>query len=311
MTLILPSVAIVTALFLATSALADDEPMDHAQHMGHSGHQMTPQQIAELKKKVPLYANFTDAQINENMGRMAPDTETYLSASSVRGPIGVLGLGHGYAGDGNKQFEAGYAGVAKKHQTAVGLGMSMMGSGHVQEAVDQLEAAGAKTIVVLPSETSETSSLVRQWHYMFGLTDASAYLDVPRIRTSAKIVMAKSPTRSPIIGEILADNLKSVSKDTSKEAVLLVMHGPENAAENEDELANLARLAEIVKKETGITEVSYGSLQDDAPAPIRTANVQRMRDWIAKTHAAGKTVLMEPVLLTVGGRVSQKLAVAF
>lgn len=303
------TLALALLLLAAAPARADEgeQPMDHSQHQGHAGHQMTPEQIAELRRKVPLYAGFTDEQINENMGRMTPDSEAYLSAASVRDAVGVLGLGHGYAGDGNEQFKAGYVAVAKVHPTAVGLGMAMMSSSHVQEAVDQLEAAGAKTIVVLPSETSETSSLVRQWHYMFGLTDQSGYLEVPRIRTSAKIVMAKSPTRSPIIGQILGENMKAMSRDPAKEAALLVMHGPENKAENEDELQNLGRLAAIVAQVTGISDIYYDSLQDDAPPAIRAANVQRMRDWITKAQAAGKTVLVEPVLLTAGGRVSQKL----
>ncbi len=302
-------VALAAVLLLGPcgSALADEEATDHAQHPGHAGHEMTPGQIAALKKKVPLYAGFTDAQINENMSRMAPDTAAYLSSATLHGTVGVLGLGHGYAGDGNDQFKAGYAGVAKQHPTAVGLGMSMMNSSHVQTAVNELEAAGAKTIVVLPSETSETSSLVRQWHYMFGLRDDSAYLDVPRIQAKAKIIMMKSPTRSPLIGQILADNLKTVSREPAKEAALLIMHGPENAAENVDELQNLAKLAAIVQTQTGISEVFYGSLQDDAPAPIRTANVQRMRQWIERANASGKAVLVEPVLLTASGRVSQKL----
>ncbi len=260
-----------------------------------------------LRKKIPLYAGFTDQQINENMSRMTPDTEAYLSGPSVRDSIGVLGLGHGYAGDGNDQFKAGYASVATVHPTAVGLGMSMMDSAHVQAAVDKLEAAGATTIIVLPSETSETSSLVRQWHYMFGLTDNSGYLEVPRVRTRAKIIMAKSPTRSPIIGRILGENLKSASKDPVNEVALLVMHGPESKEENDEELRNLARLAAVVKDVTGIAEVFYGSLQDDAPPEIRAANVARMREWIAKANASGKTVLVEPVLLTASGRVSQKI----
>ena len=268
---------------------------------------MSAEQIAVLKKKVPLYAGFTDEQINQNMSRMMPDSEAYLSSPAVHGSVGVLGLGHGYAGDGNEQFKAGYAEIAREYPTAVGLGMSMMGSTHVQTAVNKLEAAGARTIVVLPSETSETSSLVHQWHYMFGLTSESAYLDVPRVETRAKILMAKSPTRSPIIGQILADNLKAASKIPATEAALLIMHGPQNAADNQDELRNLAKLADIVKKETSISLVYYASLQDDAPPAIRAANVEGMRKWIAMARAAGKTVLVEPVLLTAGGRVSQKL----
>lgn len=296
--------AVILGLLLGGPATPDDAAADHS---GHAGHAMTPEQLAMLRKKIPLYAGFTDQQINENMSRMTPDTEAYLSGPSVRDSIGVLGLGHGYAGDGNDQFKAGYASVATVHPTAVGLGMSMMDSAHVQAAVDKLEAAGATTIIVLPSETSETSSLVRQWHYMFGLTDNSGYLEVPRVRTRAKIIMAKSPTRSPIIGRILGENLKSASKDPVNEVALLVMHGPESKEENDEELRNLARLAAVVKDVTGIAEVFYGSLQDDAPPEIRAANVARMREWIAKANASGKTVLVEPVLLTASGRVSQKI----
>jgi hypothetical protein len=298
------------ALLAAAWSVADEPAVDHSKmdHSAHGGHQMTPEQLAVLRKKVPLYAGFTDEQINENMGRMAPDTEDYLSPPSVRDAIGVLGLGHGYAGNGNDQFKAGYAAVAAVHPTAVGLGMSMMDSSHVQKAVDQLEAAGATTIVVLPSETSESSSLVRQWHYMFGLTDNSGYLEVPRVKTKARIVMATSPTRSPTIGRILGDNLKCVSKDPAREAAILIMHGPENKAENDEELRNLAKLAAIARQESGLSEVFYGSLQDDAPAAIRAANVAAMRDWIAKTSSSGKKVLVVPVLLTASGRVSQKIA---
>ena len=256
-----------------THAADGDVAMDHSQHQGPAGHQMTPEQIATLRKKVPLYAEFTDQQINENMSRMTPDTQAYLSSQSVRDSIGVLGLGHGYAGDGNEQFKAGYAAVATVHPTAVGLGMSMMDSSHIQAAVNELEAAGAETIVVLPSETSDTSSLVRQWRYIFNLTDDSGYLEVPRVRTKARIIMAKSPTRSPIIGQILGENLKTASRDPAKEAALLIMHGPEKQEENEGELRNLAKLAAIVKEVTGISEVFYGSLQDDAPPAIRAANV--------------------------------------
>jgi len=299
--------AIALGLLFGVTSLADEEATDHSAHAGHGGHQMTPAQIELLKKKVPLYQGFTDEQINENMSRMAPDTQAYLSAPSLRDSIGVLGLGHGYAGDGNRQFEAGYAAVAAVHPTAVGLGMSMMDSSHIQAAVDRLEAAGATTIVVLPSETSETSSLVRQWHYMFGLTDTSAYLEVPRVRTKAKVIMATSPTRSPVIGRLLGENLKSASRDPAREAAILIMHGPERKDENEDELRNLAKLAAIARDVSGVSEVSYGSLQDDAPPAIRAANVARMREWIDRTTASGKTVLVVPVLLTAGGRVSQKI----
>jgi hypothetical protein len=267
---------------------------------------MTAEQIAILKSKIPLYQKYTDAQINESMSRMV-DSEAYLSAPSVRDKVGILALGHGYGEPGNTQFKNGYAKIAAVHPTAAGLGMAMMDSAYIQKAVDELVAAGAETIVVLPTEVGQETSLIRQWDYIFGRTDTSSYLDVPRVKTTARVVMTQTPTRSPIVARILADNLKSVSRSPAGEAALLIMHGPEDAPDNEKELANLRRHAEVVQKATGIAAIHSASLQDDAPPDIRQANVNRMRQWIEQQIAGGKRVLVAPVLMTSGGGVSDRI----
>lgn len=279
-----------------------------AETMDHSQHQMTAEQIATLKSKVPLYVKFTDEQINRSMTMMPPDTEAYISSESVRDHVGILALSHGYFGDGNEQFKAGYAKVATVHPTAVGLGMAMMTSGYIQTAIDNLEAAGAKTIVVLPTEIGELNPLVRQWRYILGLRQESAFLDVPRVQTKAKILMAETPTNSPIVARILAENLKTVSKDPAREVALLIMHGQDNEQDNEPELRNLGKQAAAVQKLTGISDVFYASLQDDAPPEIRAANVKRMRDWVENARASGKSVLVAPVLMTRGGTVTKRIA---
>ena len=294
------------AAFIATVLLA--VPAVAAETMDHSQHQMTPEQIATLRAKVPLYANFSDERINQGMSSMPPDTEAYLSSDTVRDHVGILALSHGYFGDGNEQFKAGYAKVATVRPTAVGLGMAMMSSGYIQTAVNNLEAAGAETIVVLPTEIGQANPLVRQWSYIFGLRSESAFLDVPRVQTKAKILMAETPTNSPIVARILAENLKTVSKEPAREVALLVMHGQDNEKDNEPELLNLGKQAAAVQKLTGISDVFYASLQDDAPPETRAANVKRMREWVGKASASGKTVLVAPVLMTRGGTVTRRIA---
>lgn len=302
----IPAVVAAAAL-LAAGIPAIATAAETADHSEHAGHQMTPKQFATLRAKIPLYANYSDAEIAEAMTHMMPDSDAYLSAKSVRGSVGVLGLGHGYAGDGNDQFKAGFVNVAKLHPTAVGLGMVMMDSGHIQKAVSELEAAGAQTIVVLPSEVGHASNLVRQWEYVFGLRDDSSYLDVPRVQTRAKIILAKTPTTSPLIGRILADHIKSISKEPAKEVALLITHGDTDAVVNAAELDNLAQKAPIVKEFTGISVVSWETLQDDSPPANRKANVDRIRGWIEKQSASGKTVLVAPVLMTASGVVTKKI----
>jgi hypothetical protein len=287
-------------------AEAQSSGADHAAHQNHADHQMTQEQLATLRSKIPLYAGYTDEQIHESMARMT-DSEAYLSAPGVRGEVGVLALGHGYGEKGNQQFKNGYAKIATVHPTAAGLGMAMMDSAHIQKAVDDLVAAGAKTIVVVPTEVGQETSLIRQWDYIFGRTDVSSYLDVPRVKTTARIVMAQTPTRSPIVARVLADHVKGISTNPAAEAALLIMHGPEDARDNQNELANLRKTAEAVQQATGVSAIHAASLQDDAPQAIRQANVNRMRQWIEQQIAAGKKVLVAPVLMTSGGTVTAKL----
>jgi len=297
--------ALLLCLTLPAARGAEDPHAGHAaQGSGH--HDMTPEQMTTLRAKIPLYATYTDAQIHESMSRMR-EVWDYLSPAGVRGDVGVLGLGHGYGDKGDAQFKAGYGDIAKTNPTAVGLGMAMMDSSHIQRAVDALEAAGAKTIVVLPTEIGEPSNLTVQWDWILGRSDRSAYLDVPKLKTSARIVKTQTPTVSPITGEILAENLRTISREPSGEFAVLVAHGPTDATENEIELAALGRHAETLRKELGLAGAASFTLQDDAPKDVRDANVARIRDLIATETKAGRRVLVAPVLITGGGFVSMKI----
>lgn len=311
----IPDVMLASLVLLfgvaASGAGGEASTADHSQHQGHAGHQMSHEQIEILKSKIELYRPYTDEQINAAMSRMY-EAQEYLSPPSVRNEIGILGLGHGYKAEGDALFKRGYAGVAEVYPTAVGLGMTMMDSAHIQASVDQLEAAGAKTIVVLPTEVGDNTSLIRQWDYAFGLTDKSSYLDVPRIRSKARIVVAKTPTTSPLLTRILADYVKAASSKPAGEVVVMIAHGPEDPADNQKELANLASHAAGIKAATGVSDVMYGTLQDDAPPEIRQKNVDRIRGWISAAAVSGKKVIVVPVVIVsrsgVSGRIAKDLA---
>lgn len=284
---------------LAAPIVADE---DHAAHQ----HKMSAEDLAVLRRKIPLYQQYSDDRINESMSRMH-DLEAYISPASVHNRIGVLALGHGYGEPGNNLFQAAFRPVAAKLPTAASLGMAMMSSSHVQAAVDDLEKAGATIIVVLPAEIGDDTSLIRQWNYIFDRTNESAYLDVPRVHSKAQIVVAKTPTTSPLVGEILADYARSAVKEPTKEAALLIAHGPEEAADNDKLLKILEDQAAKVQQATGLSVVHFDSLQDDAPTAVRTANVKRMRDWIKDTAAGGKKVIVLQVIMTSQGGVTQRI----
>ena len=277
----------------------------------HSQHTMTPEQIAELRSKIPLYQEYSDEQIVANMQNMAPDYGEYLSGASVTGEIGILALGHGFRETGDALFKSALDPIADRYPTSVGLGMSMMDSGHIQTEVDKLVAAGAKTIVVVPVTMGADSSLVQQWDYIFGRGAESAYLDVPQVTTEADIVIAPTPTFSPIMSRILRDFAVEISTEPANEVVIVIGHGPTEEEQNAQELAAMELHAAFIRGNSDLKDVRVATLQDDAPRAIRAANVERIRGWIEEAEGQGKTVLVISTLPTQGavqGRIKNDLA---
>ena len=260
------------------------EGMDH-QHM------MTPEQMTELRQKIPLYKDYSDEEIMEGMMHMPPDFWDLISSKDMQGNVGVLALGHGYKLGGNEQFE-NYAGpISKVYPTAVAPGMAMMSSSHIQQAVDELTSKhGVKTIVVLPMEPGDDTSLIGQWRYIFGLRDDAPYLSVPQVKTDAKIIFTKSPAADPRIATIMRDYALEVSTHPEKDRLILVSHGPETPEANPAELALLEKHADTIRKSSKFTDIEVISIQDDAVPPIRAAHVEELRNVIKEATDQGRDV---------------------
>ena len=290
------------------------KPMDHsnhdmAQHDGHDmsehssepdelgrrlfgmKHKMTPEISEELREKVPLFAKYSDAEIGMAMFMMGPNYAWYLSDSDVQGEQGVLMLMHGFR-DGDPMFKKQVEGFSTLFPTAMAPGMSMMMSTHIQLAVDDLEAAGAKTIVVVPIVSTAHNTMMRQWEYIFGLEDEASYASVNRVETDADILFAKPPGDDPVIAEILIDHALEISSDPAQETVIVAAHGPSFAEDNELVLAELANLASIMKEDSDFANVDALTLQDDAAPEIRDANVAKLRSMVSEAIEAGNEVLI-------------------
>jgi sirohydrochlorin ferrochelatase len=269
----------------------------------HSAHEnmLTPEVLAVLRSKIPLYQELTDQEIAAGMERMGPNYRVYVSDKSVQGDIAILGLGHGFNEPGNTQFREAFEPISKTYPTAVGYGMAMMTSAHIQTAVDDLVAAGAKTIVVIPTTYTSFNNLSRQWDYIFGRHDVSSYLDVPHVQTEATVVFAPPQTDSPIIADILVELAQDISTDPENELLIVASHGPTDAKENEMELVLLENHAELMRQKSNFSGIKVITLQDDAPTAIRAANVEKFRGWVESAVTEGKRVLVVSNLLTTSG----------
>lgn len=272
----------------------------------HGHHEMTAEQLAELRAKIPLYREYSDQDIAMSMSRMkntwgwVAETETETS-----GKVGVLALAHGFKKEANQQFTARFARTGEEYPTTYAFGMAMMTSDHIQSAITALEEAGAETIVVIPTTTADHSTLVQQWDYIFGKTDESAYLDVPRVKLSAQWVWTDTPTADPIMASIMLDYARELSTDPANELVIVMGHGPQSQADNEKELKILARHAETLKREGGFTDVKFRNVQDDAPTEVRAANVAAIRGYAQDAIDQGHDVIVVTTSLTNSGVVKR------
>jgi len=255
-------------------------------------HEMTDEQLAALREKVALYRALTDTEARLNMALMGPNYEWYVSDTEQRGEVGVIVLAHGVGQNSDAMFVEALEPMAERWPTAVSFGMAMMMSSHIQSTVDDLEARGVQTLVLVPTAVTQYNTLTRQWEYVFGMRDESSYLDVPQVKTNAKVLMTKHLDDHPLITEILLDYTNAVSKNPNNEVVIIVGHGPEDVEDNIPDLEILQVHVDRIKEATDFAEVKVINLQDDAYPPIRKSNVKKLRRWITSAQRAGKDVIV-------------------
>lgn len=278
--------------------------MDHSGHDMAAGrdaqgrslygmkHAMDPAMVRELRAKVPLYKNYSDAEIAMSMDMMGMEYAWYLSPPELKGGQGVLILTHGFREQGDQAFRQQVQPIANIFPTAMGVGMAMMMSQHIQVALDDLAAAGAKEIVVIPVTSSATNELYRQWLYIFGQQETAEFASVPRVRTDARVLMVEPPGDDPLVAEILLDRAAELSTNPKDEVVIIAGHGPSSAEDNARELKVLEGLAKVVQEDGGYAAVYGITLQDDAPPAVRDANVAKLRQMVEAATRSGKQVLV-------------------
>jgi hypothetical protein len=289
---LLPLLALCLSMSLA-GRVAADEQRCNGEGASHAGHEMDPAMYDKLRERVDLYRSASKEEIDASMARMPQDYTAYLSDAGTKGKIGVLVLSHGYGKTGDFAFCHSLQPVALRYPTSVAFGMSMMQSSHVQQALDDLTAAGARSIVIVPGISSAASDdQLRQWQYMFGLTDNPGYTETPRVKTSAKVVWTPALEDHPLVVDAIADYAREKSLNPKQEAVILVSHGPTLDADNQRNLALLNRIAQKLKEKGGYSDVKAMSMQNDAPTEVRAANGRKLRAMVEDANRAGHRVII-------------------
>lgn len=303
---------VVSSLLIGTPACSKSEEQNEAQtmnmpeeqhdmsNMSHDG-EMSKDQIEFFKEIAPSLSDRTDEEIMEIMGMMPPNYDWYVSDENLKGDIGVLVMTHGFGEVGDGIFAESLKPVAKEHPLSVGFGMAMMTSKHIQASVDNLVAAGAKTIVAVPATQSEFDTGIRQYKYIVGKRDKPAYMAVPQVETTAQIIFTPPLADHPLISKVLLDYANEISTDQSNEAVIIVGHGPVSDEDNANELAMVEHHADYIRQNSDFTAVKVINLQDDASKATRAANVQSLRQAAEEMAEGDRRILVVGFLLGTAG----------
>jgi len=154
--------------------------------------------------------------------------------------------------------------------------------------------------------TLKSGGLIGQWRYIVGEQDEAPWMSVPRVSSTARIILGPTPTTDPLISRILLEHALELSRDPRSEVVAMVAHGPDNSAANAKELVVLEQHAEIIRAGSGFAEVRAFTLQDDAPSATRQANISRLRGWVEVAGETGHKVIVLTTL-PVKGSVHKKI----
>ena len=230
------------------------------------------------------------------------------AAEPAEAKVGVLVLAHGGDQQWNAEVENAVRNAHLDQPVEINFGMGMMPNevDAIQQAVDRLEKRGAASIIAVPLLVSSYSSVYRQYEYLFGLRKESSWPEHRhavrplRIHPGISVRLGRALDDSPLVAQILLERSIDLSKDPSREAIVIVAHGPETEQENEAWLSSMEALGEKVRQFAGYAAVAVATLQDDAPAKIRDAATKQFREQVASLSVSYRVIVV-PLLLSQGG----------
>ncbi len=244
-------------------------------------------------------------------------------ASAAPAGEGILLLAHGGDPAWNAEVEKLRAAVSSAVPTALALGMSDPET--IQAGVDELEAQHVSLIVAVPLFVNSDSEVMTQTRYTLGLSDKPSEIlraaeklmrsmpmppgmahhhmhmfSLKRVTHKADIVLAPALDADPFVSGVLLERAKALSQEPAKETVVLVAHGPVDAAAVPDWEKALAVHAASLAKAGGFRGVETALLRDDAAPEVRAKAVAAMRVKVEAAAKAGKAIVV-PVLIARGG----------
>lgn len=218
--------------------------------------------------------------------------------------FGVLLMAHGGSKEWNDAVLASVEPLRAKCPIEVSFGMADATT--LEEGVRKLEAKGVRRIGVVRLFISGESFL-DETEQIFGLRAGAPAKGEARHEAHGGHAMAffRVPTSSSFalstqgladaegMGKVLADRVAALSKDPSKEDVLVLAHGPGDDVENLRWLAKLEARADAIRTTAPFRRVQVETLREDWPEK-RAAAERRIRAFVEAAKENGGRAIVIP-----------------
>ena len=231
---------------------------------------------------------------------LSPVGSTIAAAADEQ--LGVLVVAHGSTAEWNANVEAVVT-ILQRHTPSTAAYLMGKENRKPQEAYDELIAAGVQRIVIVPLLVSSYSSHYEQVRFLGRLRDdypGSEWMKLTQLHGAAEVVsVTPALDAHPILADILSDRARALSRDPSKESLVIVAHGPNGVADADRWMSAIRQLGVQIQSLVPFEEIDVRLLRDDAPKPVKDQALAELRNSVATRAESGRVVVM-PLLLGPG-----------
>jgi len=259
-------------------------------HLGfkHTGSMQLRNGIEPMLSDLGFYYNGEEILPHPNLLRslehlanraLAPDPDK----------IGVVVLAHGAGHYYNKKILETVAPIREKIPTEIAFGMA--DTELLEEAISKLESHGVRRIHVVRLYDT-TASLKEATEYVLGLRKSPAGHGhgglSARVRSSALLSTSGGLEDHPLISEVLLYRVQEVSREPSKETVILLAHGARSEETNRLWLKKMEAQAQFIKERSTkpFKAIHVATLREDWPEKREKA-VEEIRKMIEEASKEG------------------------
>lgn len=223
--------------------------------------------------------------------------------------FGVLVMAHGGSPTWNREVESMLAPLKEDYELELAFGMADPVS--MEAAIRRLEASGVERIAVVRLFISGESFRERT-EQILGIRPGAAAkpapadghdghgnhgghsMDLWRVDSDARFVLsAEGLANAPEMGAVLAERARGLSRDATRESVLILAHGPEDDAENQRWIAAINDRADAVRTAAPFHTVTVMTLREDWPEK-RSQSETAIRDFVRNAGRDGGRAIIIP-----------------